>query len=100
MRHENRSGTNCLVHLFIENVHRADLETVRLIVTGLTIVVAARHLVEMATMRTCLGRVRFINFGQVNACSFALGKCVYAFSGCLMSEPKWFHGYRSWFRVL
>ncbi len=58
------------MHPLVEDVHRADSIPVCLIVTGTTAIGAARHLVEMATVRTRLGRVRFTDFDQANAIAF------------------------------
>jgi hypothetical protein len=55
------------MHPFVEDVHRADPIPVRPIGTGATLVGAARHLVEMATGRTRLGRVRFTDLDQWDA---------------------------------
>ena len=60
------------MHPLVEDVHRADPIPVRPIVTGTTTVGAARHLVEMATVRTRLRRVRFTEFDQAHALAFEL----------------------------
>ncbi len=52
------------MHPLVEDVHRADAIPVRPIVTGTAMVGAARHLVEMATARTRLRRVRFTDLDQ------------------------------------
>ena len=54
------------MHPFVEDVHRADSIPVRPRVTGATMVGSARHLVEMATVRTRLGRVRFTDRDQLD----------------------------------
>ena len=52
------------MHPLVEDVHRAHPVPVGLIVTGPTAVGAARYLVQMATVRTRLRRVRITKFEE------------------------------------
>lgn len=52
------------MHPLIDDIHRPDAIVVRPISTGATAVGRARHLREMATVRTRLGRVRLSNFHE------------------------------------
>jgi hypothetical protein len=55
------------MHPLVEDVHRAHPIPMGLIATGPASVGAARHLVEMATVRTRLRRVRFTDLNQWDA---------------------------------
>jgi len=55
------------MHPLIEDVHRTDAIAVRPIATGATMVGTARHLGEVAALRTRLGRVRLTDFHELDA---------------------------------
>ena len=61
-------GANLPMHPLVKDAFgRTHPVPVRSIATGATAVGAACHLVEMATVRTRLGRVRFTNLDQLDA---------------------------------
>ena len=55
------------MHPLVEDVHRADPIPMCVTATRTTAIGSARHLVEMAALRTRLGRVRLANFDQLDA---------------------------------